>query len=510
MTDYNAPENERQPAHPAGAHPEPNTQPDAPEQNAQQPQPDAPEQASQQATQQSAQQSEVSRPDADQPAPQQSDGYPAVPQQPASYESGMQQPYQPAPQPGAIDPQGGEFAPPQAGAYSAGDTASFGPQPPAFPGAAAQEQPGQPGAYQPGQPGAYQQAQPGQPGAYPQQVQTLQQAPQGGYPGAAVPPAGPRKGMPKWAWWVIGGGVLLILIIVALIVTVVAVNAANSPSSTAQSYVTALSKGDAKTANSLARLNASSKDNALLTDSVLSKASHISDPKIERTVSDRSGSRALVQVSYKLDGKSLTTTLGAEKDSKGWYIRNGLTTTVPYLEGVPEYGVKGSTTSIDADSAELLLYPGVYTLTSPSGLYTLSGASSITVAPTVTTHATVKATPSQKYLDQVNAAVKQHVDQCLATTTKYFDVDACGIYLEYPDNMMTSTATVKVQITQYPKATAGGSDGQDIKIDGGSVTATLTGTDFSLNPATATVSGDFSDLAGSVKVVDGKVQVKFY
>ncbi|MHA7986695.1 hypothetical protein ACX9R5_12910 [Rathayibacter sp. CAU 1779] len=431
----------------------------------------------------------------------------------ASPQAGQEYPTQPAEAPALYPAQPG-----QAQQYPAsGSTQQHPPQPgqaqpyPVQPGQA-QQYPAQAGQTQPypGQPG--QPAQTGQPyppgPPYPQQGQPT--------PYGIQPPARPRKGVRAWVWWLIGGVGAFIVLGVAAVVLIVVLAANSGARPVAQQYVDAIAHGDAKTADRLARVTPSTKNDELLTDAVLSKATkRITHVQVTKTVSSRSSDLTYASVAFQLDGKSYHDTIELDKDANGWFVREGLTYHLPALSDSSVssdagYALKGGDVAVTSDTYDLVAYPGVYTLSAPNEYYTLSSSTDITVAPDAATSISgVKLTPSQKYIDAVQQQVNAHFDKC-AALTDYYDIEDCGIELGYTQNVMSSGSSVAVKVTAYPKVVVDDSDSYNqFKLDGGSFTATITGETYDGGQGSESIDAGAGYTSADITIKDGKVTVTF-
>jgi hypothetical protein len=388
---------------------------------------------------------------------------------------------------------------------SGGETPSVPDHQPVTP---APEQP----AYQ-GQQPAFQGQQ--QPYGAPQPYPGAQQQPYPGATGYGVQPPSQKKGIKPWVWWVIGGGAALLVIIIVGVVLLITLLGGGGAKAAATDYLSDLAKGNAKAANTLAHLDAGDKNNALLTNAVLGKAKKITSAQVIRTTASGSSSLTYVYVGYQLGGKTYRDVMQLDKDDKGWYVRKGLTYNLPYLSSTDAssdsgYTLSGGTVAITSDSYDLVAYPGIYAAAAPSAFFDLKGSADITVAPDAPTSLKgVSLTPSQKYIDAVQAQVNAHLDKC-AALTDYYDIEDCGIALGFPDNVMISGSKVAVKVTAYPKVEVNDSDSyEQFKLNGGSFSATITGATYDGGTATESIEADGSYTSASIEIKDGKVTVTF-
>lgn len=399
----------------------------------------------------------------------------------------------------------------------------------AAPQAPSAGEPAAPGAYPPpsadaqqsfGQQAPYGQQAPSQQPAQPLQGQPYA-APGQPYPGGsygAQPPAGqpPRKGMRPWAWWLIGGGAALVVIIVVAVVVAVVVSANSGAKPVADQYLSAISKGDAKAANQLARVDTSDEKDALLTKGVLSNAvKHITDAKVTKLASSRSSDLTYATVTYELGGKAYHSQIELDKDSKGWYVRQGLTFNLPVSTAASAasdagYTLKGGDVAITTDNYDVVAYPGVYRAEAPNEFFTLSDDVQVTVAPdAATTLKDLKLTPSKAYIDDVQKQVDAHFDKC-AAMTDYYDIEDCGIELGFPDNVMITGAKVAVKVGEYPEVEVNDSDDYNLfKLGDGSISATITGSTYDGGTGSEQIEAGAGYTSADISIKDGKVVVDF-
>lgn len=455
-----------QPGSPDGAVPEP--QPAAPDPSAAQPAaPIVPE--------------TVAAPEAPAaPAPEESDpirqwAAPAVPAQ-----------ADPAPPALPVVDPAPQWAPPAVQTPAIQDPAMPVPaaQVPAMPGAdPAQQWIPQPGA--PGAPGA-----PGVPGAP--------------YPAAGAPPV--KRGLPKWALWLIIGGSAAILAIIALVVVLVVVVSSGGPKGTASDYLSSLSSGKVAAANKIARVDGD-KRLAVLESDAYAKSKHATD--YELTSISQVNDRALASTTYKVDGSTVRGTFELRKDDKGWYVSRGLTDPLPRVygsNGADAYRLPGYDGLITNDLS-LEAYPGVYTAEPPNKYFEFSepfvfeigseGASGLN---------TPKLVPSQAMADEIDAQLKTHIDECLKSVTDLSSVRKCGIS-GYPSKVYdVKKATVSVK--SYPKVELQ-QYSYELK-EKGAASVTFTGKAIGGGEGSETLDVDFSRLIFRPVFEDGKLSITYY
>ena len=234
-------------------------------------------------------------------------------------------------------------------------------------GQPAQAYPGQPYAAQPGQPypGQPYAAQPGQP--YPVQ------------PGQAYAPQPPRKTSKGLLWGLIGGGAALLLVailVVALLVVPAITRSSVTAADTVKAYLTAVSKGDAKTA--LGYLEGVP-DKTLLTDAVLKESNRLAPiSRISVAKGGEGKSTATVIASYRIGDKMLSSvTYEAYRIKDTWKIANGVNpVSLDALRGL-DATFNGVPT---ADIKNAYVFPGAYEIALDSKYFSIDGDTTLTIA----------------------------------------------------------------------------------------------------------------------------------
>jgi hypothetical protein len=287
----------------------------------------------------------------------------------------------------AAQPYPGQPAP----EYPAQPTQAYPGQPyGAQPGQPAQpypSQPGQPYGAQPGQPYS---AQPGQPyGAqpaptYPGQpygapvAQQYPGQPYGAQPGQAPGGQPPKKASKGLLWGLIGGGAALVIVailVVALLVVPALTRSSATAADTVKAYLTAVSKGDAKTA--LGYLE-SVPDKKLLTDSVLKASDKLGGVSHITVKKGGEGKYSgAVAASFEVGGRTVSTTYEVYKVKDAWKITNGVTPiSLDSLRGL-DATFNGVPT---ADITDAYVFPGTYQIALDSKYFSIDGESTFAIA----------------------------------------------------------------------------------------------------------------------------------
>ena len=234
-------------------------------------------------------------------------------------------------------------------------------------GQPAQAYPGQPYAAQPGQP------YPGQPyAAQPGQQYPVQ-------PGQAYAPPPPGKTSKGLLWGLIGGGAALLLVailVVALLVVPAITRSSVTAADTVKAYLTAVSKGDAKTA--LGYLEGVP-DKTLLTDAVLKESNRLAPiSRISVAKGGEGKSTATVIASYRIGDKTLSSvTYEAYRIKDTWKIANGVNpVSLDALRGL-DATFNGVPT---ADIKNAYVFPGAYEIALDSKYFSIDGDTTLTIA----------------------------------------------------------------------------------------------------------------------------------
>ena len=355
------------------------------------------------------------------PAPD-GDVAPPAPVSPSAPEQPYQAPEQAFPPPGQPAPaqpygaQPGQPYPGQPGQpYGAQPGQPYPGQPYAaqpgqpYAGQPGQPYPGQPYAGQPGQPGQPYGMQPGQPApAYPGQP----------YPGQASGPQPPKKTSKGLLWGLIGGGAAVLLVailVVALLVVPAITRSSVTAADTVKAYLTAVSKGDAKTA--LGYLEGVP-DKALLTDAVLKESNKLAPiSRISVAKGGEGKSTATVIASYRIGDKTVSSVAyEAYRIKDAWKIANGVNpVSLDALRGLDATFNGVPTTGI----TNAYVFPGAYEIALDSKYFSIDGDSTFTIASPEDASALydVRATLNDAGVSAYRSLVRTAVEGCVAMKT---------------------------------------------------------------------------------------------
>jgi hypothetical protein len=253
-----------------------------------------------------------------------------------------------------------------------------------------------------------------------------------------------------------GGLVVVIAAVVAIVLVVSSLSghaSAAKPSAVVTDYLTALSKGDSKTA--LSYLDQPADNSALLTDAVLA-ASNSAAPitgitVAEQDISDGSGE---VNVGYLMGGTPVTASYDVvDDDGDGaWKISGGLgTISVAQFDGL---GLTVNGQAVTGDEADV--FPGTYELATSLPDFTLSGDTTLTVTDPFADADTSGIEPalSDAGTTRFRSLVNTAVTTCIASTTL-----AAGCGLDLPSTLSDGTqlidGTIKRTLTADATTTLG-------------------------------------------------------
>lgn len=180
--------------------------------------------------------------------------------------------------------------------------------------------------------------------------------PAGAYPGAA--PVAPKKPMSKGLLFGIIGGVAALVLLIAAVIIVP--NLLRGPAPTAsdavETYLTALSEGDAETALGFIM---TSGDTSLLTDEVLTASQElapIDDIVVEDDSEGEGGYESVISASFTIGGEAVEREFTVYSSDDSWVISDGLIfATLSNFAGL-DPTVNGVTPA----DPETLLFPGAY------------------------------------------------------------------------------------------------------------------------------------------------------
>lgn len=214
-------------------------------------------------------------------------------------------------------------------------------------------------------------------------------------------------------------------------------------------YFQAIADGDAAAA--LDQLAAKPSSTALLTDDVLAaskKAAPISG--ITTTIESSSTDQAQVTVVYQMGGKEVEQTLTVQKIDGTWKVEEGTTTVDLTTAGTGSLPLELNGSPVEAPS-QVVLFPGSYTLTTPTPYVVLSDNTfEITDIGSVEASA-VTTTLTDDGVTAFQTAVRGSVDACVAATTIAMDCawlpmgTTLGNGTELVDGTVQRTLTAQAQ-----------------------------------------------------------------
>lgn len=232
----------------------------------------------------------------------------------------------------------------------------------------------------------------------------------------------------------IAAGALLLLTI-AGIVTVSLLNQGRTAQATAERYFTALSEGDATTANALTAPNdLDAHRDDLLTDEMLSGASElIGDVSVVPANDPLDVFDQKVEVSYTLAGEHHTQTVLLARGEPEWGVLRTWQMPRPFahditfwVEGPGDIELAGA--EIDATARSVRLFPAVYPVAAADSKYFELTEDELAVDG-VETLASLQFLPTAALVEAAQAQVNEMVDVCARTTPTSEQLDGCPLFV---------------------------------------------------------------------------------
>lgn len=255
--------------------------------------------------------------------------------------------------------------------------------------------------------------------------------------GAAPAPPKPlsRKARERLIVSLSVAGVLAVLA-TASVATVAIVNQSRDPAATVSQYLQLLEAGKADQATQLVDPGLQTSDRVLLTDEVLGAAEQrIEVVRVETT--SRAEGTANVHVTYALDGERFEAELLVEQGPKEYLVLDTWELREPLLVSATLTGPEATSLTLGKSevplernefggsaSREVYVYPGVYTVTTPTNEYLKSSTEQLRAAvgheaePAV---AEVTVKPSPKFEAEILQQVQQRITQCVTIPTNMDD-----------------------------------------------------------------------------------------
>lgn len=254
------------------------------------------------------------------------------------------------------------------------------------------------------------------------------------------------------ARWLLG----IVLAVVIALVTLGLINSlVYGPGGQVRAYFLALSEGDGAQALGILGADAPDANGAVLDGAPLRVAvSEIEDMHTDSIEVTDDGERASVTVTYQIAGEEHSTVLRLHKVGSHWgvfdqwQIDAGALPTVKVTSSqVDAATLNNMKVSLDEGSREFaVLYPGIYTVSYESALYSSVSESVVVTGEDETLSLSVELEPSSTALASVQQQVKSYLDTCAAQSTLYpggcpFEFDFAGRV----DGAVTWT------VTEYPQ-----------------------------------------------------------
>lgn len=336
-------------------------------------------------------------------------------------------------------------------------------------------------------------------------------SPQPGAPVAAVAEPRPLSPQTKKAllWSGIGAGAL-VLVVVAGAVAVGILNGARSAQSVAETYLQHIADGDAEAASALVDPNVATAERELLTDDVLGAATErISDIRVAEPVPAGEGT-ATVAVSFKLDGITYDSVLGARTGDPEWLVLDTWELTTPLtidtvigLTGPGDVSIGGVVLPVTDEygysEAQVVMYPAVYEAAAvDADLFELDDPR-VLVAPDGATYRELAFVATDALVAEVQAQSDALIDACAAQKVAQPEDCPLSAWIYSAEGDITWT------VETYPTVEIS-SDGSGFRAEGGAATVSYVSSSFFSKGETKTDDEEI-DYNGTIEIVDGEVVV---
>lgn len=347
-----------------------------------------------------------------------------------------------------------------------------------------------------------------------------QYAPQGGaYPAGgygAAAPAAPNPNKKKIILISSIAGAVVVLLIIATVVINVINGSTYGPQAVVEKYLTTISAGNAKEANSLVKTGVKKEKAALLNNKILKeKSSRISDPKVTKTATE--GDSARVAFSYKLDGTTYDGTLTLSNQGKQAVFFDDWKIDKPLLVDVSVYisqGTEATVNGVNVDFGEqgtLQAYPGVYKIGAPDSKW-FEAEDQTVVAATGSKAgyqpAELNLAPTDALTEEVQNQLNAMIDKCAKETSKEVD-ENCDMDVTYVIGMSEVTK-VERKVVEYPTVTVDDS-GRSFETEGGEIKYTVTGKDYSGEKVTGDLEPrTYWSFYGDITIDGDKVVIEYW
>ncbi len=255
------------------------------------------------------------------------------------------------------------------------------------------------------------------------------------------------------AWWLLG---VLAALVIALTSLALINRLVYGPQGQVRAYFAAVREGDGSKALGILGAQVPDASAAMLNGGAL-KASFAGLKDLSTgavTVTD-GGERATVTVTYTLDGQAGSTDFHLHKVGSHWgvfdqwQIDAGELPTVEITSNSVEAATLNNTkVAVEGGSREFaVLYPGSYTVTYESALYTAGSQTVDVTAPSSDpSPLTIELTPSEAAMTSVQQQIKTYLDTCAAQSSLY----PTGCPFEY-DFSGRVDGDVTWLVTEYPQ-----------------------------------------------------------
>lgn len=268
-----------------------------------------------------------------------------------------------------------------------------------------------------------------------------------------------------------------------------------SAADTVRAYFSALESGDASAALALTKSDPATQDAAAAAFAGVD--ARVSDATIGETSGD--DHTATVEVTYSLDGESLTAALSLENDDS-WTLTDALGTLTASTTLGDTVTIGDLTVPADQPTA---LLPARYLVGgAPAGV--VEGSAAVAVPAVVPSSVVVTAQLAPDAAALAQTQLDAYADACTQPATTV--PQNCGLRVPWAADLATLTS-IAFRIDQRPVLALATERGS-FEATGGVVIATATGTTRDGAPATFTYRADDWALRGTIDFADGQLVLK--
>ncbi|MEN0103283.1 MAG: hypothetical protein AAGC90_10190 [Curtobacterium sp.] len=302
----------------------------------------------------------------------------------------------------------------------------------------------------------------------------------------------------------VAGGAVVVVVVAGAVTTGILRSNVWGPAPTVRSYVDAIARGDAATAE---RMSEVPEDAAMLDAAVLKSAENRpSDVRVGRVAT--SGDRAVATVSYTQGGKNRSGQVELRRTGTSWLVKDEWRVTAPLaesvsitaasaLEGAPVTVGGKRVGTISDGTFRSLAYPGTYRVQVGGTKYFTGGTKTLSIGGSSSPYVDFTPKPTKQLTTDAEKFVTDEITACAAKT----DVDAlsgCPWYGPYD-----ADGAVKYQVKTMPELKVETSGSGSIQVT--STSDGVIGYDYTSYFGDSGHQEDTFDVYEFLKVEDGKL-----